>query len=196
LLLSNVYIPRLLLDLKLCSAVLCKFGTIRATVREEALLSGTAKGKSSRACLLTNPRIAMPKRPLILCVDDEWNGLEGRKMLLEESGCRVLASTSGVEALHLFASHPIDLVLLDYHMPEMRGDVVAACMKASQPEIPIVLLSADDELPESVLELIDVFVSKSESPANLLQIVEHLLDLRFLFTPLDDLIGGRQKHTA
>jgi CheY-like chemotaxis protein len=138
----------------------------------------------------------MPKRPLILCVDDEWNGLEGRKMLLEESGCRVLASTSGVEALHLFASHPIDLVLLDYHMPEMRGDVVAACMKASQPEIPIVLLSADDELPESVLELVDVFVSKSESPANLLQIVEHLLDLRFLFTPLDDLIGGRQKHTA
>ena len=109
----------------------------------------------------------MPKRPLILCVDDEWNGLEGRKMLLEESGCRVLASTSGVEALHLFASHPIDLVLLDYHMPEMSGDVVAACMKASQPEIPIVLLSADDELPESVLELIDVFVSKSESPANL-----------------------------
>jgi hypothetical protein len=47
-----------------------------------------------------------------------------------------------------------------------------------------------------VLELVDVFVSKSESPANLLQIVEHLLDLRFLFTPLDDLIGGRQKHSA
>ena len=117
-------------------------------------------------------------------------------MLLEESGCKVLASTSGVEALQLFASHPIDLVLLDYHMPEMRGDVVAACMKASQPDIPIVLLSADDELPESVLELVDVFVSKSESPANLLQIVEHLLDLRFLFTPLDDLIGERQKHTA
>jgi len=68
-------------------------------------------------------------------------------------------------------------------MPEMRGDVVAECMNASQPEIPIVLLSADDELPETVLELVDVFVSKSESPANLLQIVEHLLDLRFLFTP-------------
>jgi CheY-like chemotaxis protein len=138
----------------------------------------------------------MPKRPLILCVDDEWNGLEGRTMLLEESGCKVLASTSGAEALHLFASHPIDLVLLDYHMPEMRGDVVAECMKLSQPDIPIVLLSGDDALPESVLGLVDVFVSKSESPENLLQIVEHLLDLRFLFTPLDGLIGGRQKHTA
>jgi CheY-like chemotaxis protein len=77
----------------------------------------------------------MAKRPLILCIDDEGNGLEGRKMLLEENGCNVLASTSGVEALQLFACHPIDLVLLDYHMPEMRGDVVAACMKASQPDI-------------------------------------------------------------
>ena len=50
----------------------------------------------------------MQKRPLILCVDDEWNGLEGRKMLLEEGGCKVLASTSGVEALRLFAlrGHP------------------------------------------------------------------------------------------
>ena len=81
-------------------------------------------------------------------------------------------------------------------MPEMRGDVVAACMKAGQPDVPIVLLSADDEPPESVLELVDVFMSKSELPANLLQIVEHLLELRFLFTPLDELIGGRQKHAA
>jgi CheY-like chemotaxis protein len=59
----------------------------------------------------------MPKKPLILCVDDEWNQLEGRKMLLEESGCKVLASTSGEEALRLLANHTIDLVLLDYHMP-------------------------------------------------------------------------------
>jgi CheY-like chemotaxis protein len=138
----------------------------------------------------------MPKKPLILCVDDEWNQLEGRKMLLEESGCKVLASTSGEEALQLLANHTIDLVLLDYHMPEMRGDVVAARMKASHSEIPIVLLSAAAELPESVLESVDVFVSKSSSPAHLLQIVELLLDLRFLFTPFADLTGARQEHTA
>jgi hypothetical protein len=28
----------------------------------------------------------MPKRPLVLCVDDEWNGLRDRKMLLGELG--------------------------------------------------------------------------------------------------------------
>jgi CheY-like chemotaxis protein len=138
----------------------------------------------------------MPKRPLILCVDDEWNGLEGRKMLLEESGYKVLVASIGLEAVQLFSSHPVDLVLIDYHMPGMNGDVVAEHMKAGQPDVPIVMLSADDGLPESALRWVDAFVSKSESPANLLQIVEHLLDLRLLFAPLDDLPGGRQRHAA
>ena len=132
----------------------------------------------------------MARQPLILCVDDEWNGLEGRKMLLEERGYKVLVATSGAEALQLFASHSVDLVLLDYHMPGMNGDVVAEHMKASQPDVLIALLSADEGLPESVLRRVDAFVSKSESPANLLQIVELLLDLRLLFTPLDGLAGG------
>jgi CheY-like chemotaxis protein len=138
----------------------------------------------------------MPRRPLILCVDDEWNGLEGRKMLLEERGYKVLVAASGLEAVQLFSSHSVDLVLIDYHMPGMNGDVVAEHMKASHPDVPIALLSADDGLPESALTWVDAFVSKSESPANLLQIVEHLLDLRLLFTPLDGLTGERHTHAV
>ncbi len=138
----------------------------------------------------------MPRKSLILCVDDEWNGLEGRKTLFEEAGFEVLVATSGADALQLFASHPIDLVVLDYHMPGMNGDVVAAHMKAGQSDVPIALLSADDGLPESALKWVDAFVSKSESPANLLQIVEHLLDPRLLFAPLNGLTGGRGRRAA
>ena len=69
-------------------------------------------------------------------------------------------------------------------------------MKAGEPDVPIALLSADDGLPESALKWVDAFVSKSESPSNLLQIVEHLLELRFLFTPLDGLTGGRGGRAA
>ena len=134
----------------------------------------------------------MPRKPLILCVDDEWNGLEGRKMLFEEAGCKVLVATSGREALQLFATHPVDLVVLDYHMHGMNGDVIAEHMKASEPDVPIALVSADDWLAESALQCVDAFVSKSEPPANLLQIVERLLDLRFLFAPLDGLAGGEE----
>jgi len=105
----------------------------------------------------------MPRRPVVLCVDDEWNGLEGRKMLLEEAGFKVLVANSGADALQLFASNPVDLVLLDYHMPGMNGDVVAEHMKAGQSDVPIALLSADDGLPESALTWVDGFVSKSHS---------------------------------
>ena len=139
----------------------------------------------------------MTKRPVILCVDDEWNGLEGRRMLFEGRGYNVLVAAGGEEALQLFASHPTDLVLLDYHMPKANGDVIAERMKASQPDVPIAMLSADEELPESALESVDVFISKSESPTSLLEIVEHLLDLRFLFAPFDDpKAGGGQGRVA
>ena len=67
---------------------------------------------------------------------------------------------------------------------------------SSQPDVPIALLSADEVLPEGALKWVDAFVSKNESPANLLQIVEHLLDLRFLFAPLDSLTGRHGRRAA
>ena len=54
-------------------------------------------------------------------------------MAFEEAGLTVLIATGGVEALQLFTSNPVDLVLLDYHMPGMNGDVVAEHMKTNQP---------------------------------------------------------------
>ena len=107
-------------------------------------------------------------------------------MLLEQRGYEVLVATSGEEALQLVASHLTDLVLVDYHMPNMNGDVLARHIKDTQPDIPVAMLSAEEDLAESALESVDVFISKSESPVSLLEIVEHLLDLRFLFTPFDD----------
>lgn len=139
----------------------------------------------------------MTKRPVILCVDDDWNGLEGRRILFEQRGYKVLVATSGDEGLQLFASNPTDLVLFDYHMPGVNGDVIAERMKASQPDIPIAILSADEGLPESALESEDAFISKGESPTSLLEIVEHLLDLRLLFAPFDSpATGGQQKRVA
>jgi CheY-like chemotaxis protein len=139
----------------------------------------------------------MRNKPQILCVDDEWNGLEGRKMLFEQHGYDVLVATSGTEALQLFAANPVDLVLLDYHMPPMDGDVVAELMKATRPDVPIAILSGDEGRAGRALKCADAFISKSESPANLLLIAEHLLDVRFLLAPLDHLrMEDQRKHPA
>lgn len=127
----------------------------------------------------------MNGKPLILCADDTLNILEGWKMLLEQNGYEVLTAIDGKEALQAFVSHPVDLVLLDYHMPQMNGDVAAAHMKACKVDVPIVLLSAEDLGALSNLKAVDAFVSKSESIIRVLEIVDYLLSLHFLFQPLD-----------
>jgi CheY-like chemotaxis protein len=117
-------------------------------------------------------------KPVILCVDDTPGMLEGEKMLLEENGYRVLTATNGKEAVQAFASHSVDLVLLDYHMPEMNGAMAAVRMKDSKPDVPVALLSSDECLPLRELAAVDCFIPKSEPIVNLLEKVDHLLSLR------------------
>lgn len=114
----------------------------------------------------------------ILCIDDQWTGLIGRKMLLEKSGYEVLEASGGDEGLKLFRSHAVDAVVLDYQMPGMNGDVVAAKMKRINAHVPIMLLSAYGPLPKSKLSAVDSFVSKSEPTNILLSSLKNLLNER------------------
>jgi CheY-like chemotaxis protein len=116
----------------------------------------------------------------ILCIDDHWNGLVGRKILLEDNGYEVLEATGGDEGLKLFLSHSVDAVVLDYQMPGMKGDVVAAEMKRVRSHVPIMLLSAHGPLPKSKLDAVDTFLSKSQPP-------------KVLLSTLQDLLNGRPK---
>ena len=121
----------------------------------------------------------MPRpKPTILCIDDHWNGLIGRKMLLEKCGYEVLEATDGNEGLKLFLSHSVDAVVLDYQMPGMNGDVVAARMKRINSHVPIMLLSAYGPLPKKKLGSVDSFLSKSQPPTVLLATLQHLLEGR------------------
>ena len=114
----------------------------------------------------------------ILCIDDHWNGLIRRKMLLEQSGYEVLEASGGDEGLKLFRSHPVDAVVLDYQMPGMNGDVVAAKMKSINSQIPIMLLSAYGPLPKNKLTSVDSFLSKSQPPNILLSALQEMLSDR------------------
>src|SRR5260370_4467048 len=78
----------------------------------------------------------------ILCIDDHWNGLIGRKLLLEQRGYEGLEPTSGAEGLDLFFLRPVDAAVLDYQSPGMNGDIVSAKMKQAKSSLPILLLSA------------------------------------------------------
>ena len=112
----------------------------------------------------------------ILCIDDHWNGLIGRKKLLEQNGYEVLEASGGDEGLKLFLSRNVDAVVLDYQMPGMNGDVVAARMKRINSHVPIMLLSAYGPLPKNKLRAVDSFLSKSQPPNILLSTLQGMLN--------------------
>lgn len=111
---------------------------------------------------------------LILCVDDELIGLRVRKVLLERAGYRVLTAQDGISGLKIFASEPVEAVVLDYSMPGMHGGEVADRMRHMKPNIPILLLSAYLGLPSDVTRLVNLYMTKGEGAPVLLQKLETL----------------------
>ena len=116
-----------------------------------------------------------PPKITILCVDDHWNALIGRKMFLEQNGYRVLAASDSDEGLKLFRSHAVKAVVLDYQLPGVSGAVVAAAMKRMRPEVPILLLSSFEPLPKKKLRCVDAFLSKSQEVKLLVPSLRRLL---------------------
>ena len=113
--------------------------------------------------------------PLILCVDDEFVGLEVRRVLLQRAGYRVLTALDGDSGLKLFEKEPVEAVVLDYAMPGLNGAEVATRMRNLKPEIPILMLSAYTSLPADVCQIVDVAMTKGEGAPALLEKLGSLL---------------------
>jgi DNA-binding NtrC family response regulator len=111
---------------------------------------------------------------LILTVDDESSGLYFRKLILEHAGHTVLSSTGVDEALTLFRDNPVDIVVTDHLLGRQTGNDMAAEMKRTKPSVPIILLSGTSTVPEPLVHA-DSFLSKTEGPEQLLEMVEQLL---------------------
>lgn len=114
----------------------------------------------------------------VLCVDDHWKDLIERKTLLEQNGFAVLETTGWEESLKVFLGRTVHAVILDYQLPGMNGDMVAAMMKRLKPHIPIILLSAYGPLPKKKLRPVDAFVYKSDGKRMLVATLRELLGER------------------
>jgi len=115
-----------------------------------------------------------PGRQTILCIDDDDGILRYQRALFERRGYKVLTATSARQGLQIAAACVVAAVIVDYHMPEMNGHEVATEIKRLRPQVPIVMLSSDDEIPKPALNAVDAFVSKNEAPHRLLPIITRI----------------------
>jgi CheY-like chemotaxis protein len=73
--------------------------------------------------------------PTLLLVDDGPSIVRGLAALLRRRGYEVLTAQSGPAAVRIAAGQHVDVAVIDYHIPDWRGDVVLAALMAHQPHL-------------------------------------------------------------
>lgn len=80
----------------------------------------------------------------VLVVDDEVKIIEVVKSYLESKGFTVFSAENGKQALNIFESENIALIVLDLMLPDMSGEEV--CMEVrKKSRVPIIMLTAKVE---------------------------------------------------
>jgi DNA-binding response OmpR family regulator len=111
----------------------------------------------------------------VLIVDDHRVTLESLCLILEHNGYRCLTASNAEEALQLFASEKVDLVLMDYGLPDHDGGRLAEELKKGSGSIPIVMISGAGDLHQKPLA-VDILFAKPTDPALLLRTIADLLN--------------------
>ncbi len=89
----------------------------------------------------------------ILLVEDEENLQEALKLNLELENYEVTSAYDGAEALKAVVSEHFDLIVLDVMLPEIDGITVCETIRLSNPDIPILILSAKNSSADRILGL-------------------------------------------
>jgi DNA-binding response OmpR family regulator len=109
--------------------------------------------------------------PTILVVDDNKGALEFLLLLLSKHGLPVIGASSGNQCLDIVKSRPVGLIILDVMMPAMDGLEVCEELKKITPSIPIILLTARDDMTTRAAAMdlgVSEFVAKPVNNRDLL----------------------------
>lgn len=86
----------------------------------------------------------------ILIIEDEIGIANFLKQGLEEEGYSILVANNGIKGLSLALTEPIDLILLDWMLPEITGIEICKKIRKDKPNLPILFLTAKDTVQETI----------------------------------------------
>jgi CheY-like chemotaxis protein len=118
----------------------------------------------------------------VLVADDESHILHVVSLKLQNAGYRVVTARDGREAMELAQQERPDLIITDYHMPEMSGLELCQRLKQEQAtaDIPAILLTARGyglDPRDTQRGGIRCMLSKPFSPRQLLSLVNEVLSV-------------------
>lgn len=134
---------------------------------------------------------SVPTQVNVLIVDDEN---ELRKSVasvltsaMPEVHFRIREASNGKEALSLCESGSFELVLMDVRMPEMSGLEALAKIKARDPRVFVVIMTAHSNLQDAVAAIREGaydYIEKPVQPEKLTQIVKKALETQEMVSHL------------
>ena len=92
----------------------------------------------------------------ILIAEDDPITLRRLQYFLEKWGHQVLSGQNGLEAIELFLTHPVELILTDWMMPEMDGLELVSQIANRGPDaayVYVIILTSKNDKADTVQAL-------------------------------------------
>lgn len=117
---------------------------------------------------------------IILLVDDEVETLIAvQKVLEKRGGFKVLAAESAEKALDILGKQHVSIVITDIRMPGMDGVSLLRNIKASHPDLPIIITTGYGSVEtavEALKEGADDYLTKPTNPAEIVRKIRESLE--------------------
>ena len=113
-------------------------------------------------------------QPSLLVVDDELLIRDLLYDFFSGQGWAIAVAENGEKALEILKTRRVDLILSDIKMPEMDGLSLAAHVRQTHPEIPVVLMTGFPSVDTAVAALRQKAVDYIIKPFNIHQLFKML----------------------
>lgn len=97
------------------------------------------------AIIVETQDVDAPVRPCVLMVEDDLSARWLMRNALKGS-CDFLSATTGEEALDLYQRHRPQVVVLDFGLPNKKGDDILKSLLGADPDAYVVVMSGEENL--------------------------------------------------
>ncbi len=128
--------------------------------------------------------------PTILIVDDEKLMRESVQELLSSYDFNCVLAEDGQNAFEIMGEMVVDIILLDLIMPNVDGFEVMQTVHEQNPTIDIIITSGEATFDNATLAMrygVKDFLNKPYNPANLIKVINNLLEKRQLKRDLHEM---------